>query len=79
MHTLEMLTPGMSARIATIESDCGQAGRLSSLGFVPGQWVKVIRLAPLGDPLTAEIDGQQISLRRSEARLIGLHPGGDPS
>jgi ferrous iron transport protein A len=76
MRTLEMLTPGILARIEAIQSDCDRAGRLSSLGFIPGQWVKVIRLAPLGDPLTVEFDGQEISLRRSEARLITLEPAG---
>jgi Fe2+ transport system protein FeoA len=27
-------------------------------------------LAPLGDPISVDIDGQEISLRRAEARLI---------
>jgi Fe2+ transport system protein FeoA len=43
---------------------------MAALGFIPGRLVKVTRLAPLGDPLSVELDGQEISLRRSEAAII---------
>ena len=68
--TLDGLQVGESAEIIDISSDCTRAGRMSTLGFIPGRRVKVTRLAPLGDPISVEIDGQEISLRRAEASLI---------
>jgi len=32
--------------------------------------VRVSRIAPLGDPISVEINGQEISLRRAEASVI---------
>jgi Fe2+ transport system protein FeoA len=43
---------------------------MATLGFIPGRRITVTRLAPLGDPISVDIDGQEISLRRAEARLI---------
>lgn len=56
--------------VVSIASDCGRAGRLASLGFLPGSRIRVSRVAPLGDPISVEMAGQEISLRRAEAALI---------
>jgi ferrous iron transport protein A len=56
--------------IVDLRSDCGRAGRLAALGFLPGQRVRISRIAPLGDPISIEMSGQEISLRRAEADLI---------
>ncbi len=44
--------------------------RISEMGFVKGQQVKVIKNAPMKDPVEYEIMGYKVSLRRSEAELI---------
>ncbi|HPV56595.1 MAG TPA: FeoB small GTPase domain-containing protein, partial [Tenuifilaceae bacterium] len=44
--------------------------RITEMGFVKGKSVKVIRNAPLLDPIEYEIMGYNVSLRRSEASLI---------
>lgn len=44
--------------------------RLLELGFVPGTEVRVIAVAPLGDPLQISVRGGQWSMRRSEAAQI---------
>ena len=46
--------------------------RLSDMGFVEGTGVKLIRAAPLGDPLEVEIQDYLLSLRRAEARLVEI-------
>ncbi len=56
--------------VVGFSSDCGRAGRLSALGFLPGIRIRISRIAPLGDPISIEMDGQEISLRRAEAALI---------
>ncbi len=44
--------------------------RLADLGFVPGTEVKVIRRAPLGDPIEIEVRGYRLCLRSAD--LAGL-------
>ena len=44
--------------------------RISEMGFVKGQMVRVIKNAPMRDPVEYEIMGYKVSLRRSEAELI---------
>jgi ferrous iron transport protein B len=44
--------------------------RITEMGFIKGQNVKVVRNAPLQDPIEYELMGYNISLRRSEARQI---------
>jgi ferrous iron transport protein B len=46
--------------------------RISEMGFVKGQTVKVIKNAPMKDPVEYEIMGYKVSLRRSEAELIEI-------
>lgn len=49
--------------------------RITEMGFVRGQKVKVIKNAPLQDPVEYEIMGYRIALRRSEAERIEVATG----
>jgi len=44
--------------------------RITEMGFVKGKKVRVIKNAPLQDPVEYEIMGYNVSLRRSEAQLV---------
>ena len=44
------------------------------MGLVPGTEVKVVTVAPFGDPLRIEIRGGQWSIRRAEAAQIQVTP-----
>ena len=44
--------------------------RMMDMGMVTGAEVKVVRVAPLGDPVEFEVKGYSLSLRKSEARDI---------
>ena len=48
--------------------------RITEMGFIRGKIVKVIKNAPLLDPVEYEIMGYRIALRRSEAELIEVIP-----
>lgn len=50
--------------------------RLLEMGLIPGVRVRVIAVAPLGDPLQIEVRGGQWSIRRAEAAQIAI---GDPA
>ena len=61
---------GYAYEVLGVESGCMRAGRLASLGFLPGVVVRVAHVAPLGDPVAVEMPGQEISVRLTEARLV---------
>lgn len=70
--TLSDLTPGQSATISGFRDHGPVTQRMMSLGVLAGTDVKVIRLAPAGDPMQIELLGYSLSLRRSEAALINV-------
>jgi len=51
--------------------------RITEMGFVKGKKVKVVKNAPLMDPVEYEILGYNVSLRRSEAQLIEVISAAD--
>ncbi|MBP8945800.1 MAG: ferrous iron transport protein B [Paludibacteraceae bacterium] len=67
---LSDLSPGDEAIIVKVLGHGSFRRRLAEMGFVKGKKVKVIKCAPLQDPIEYEIMGYNISLRRSEAELI---------
>ena len=48
--------------------------KLLEMGCVPGEPVKVVQVAPLGDPISIEVSGYHLSLRLSEADSIIVAP-----
>lgn len=44
--------------------------RLFDMGVTPGAHVKLIKKAPLGDPLEVHIRNYELTLRKSEASLV---------
>lgn len=46
--------------------------KLMEMGCLPGEVVKVDRVAPLGDPIAVSVSGYQLSLRKLEASTIEL-------
>ena len=71
---LDQLAPGCCGIVRVIAAENGARRRLLEMGFVPGTPLRVVRLAPLGDPMQIELHGYHISLRRSEARAILVEP-----
>jgi ferrous iron transport protein A len=57
--------------------------RLLELGLLPGTSIRKTKIAPLGDPLELEVRGRRLSIRRAQARAIGVRTplgnGGKPS
>ncbi|MAE60834.1 MAG: hypothetical protein CMJ49_05685 [Planctomycetaceae bacterium] len=70
MASLSQLQVGQSARVDAIAGDTTLGQRLMALGLLPGTQLSVIRVAPLGDPITIETHGGQLSLRRADAQHV---------
>ena len=73
MTTLNTLPVGSNATIKEIEGlDQTVDQRLLSLGMVPGVAVRVVQVAPLGDPIAVEFQGRTLGLRSKEASGVRL-------
>ena len=44
--------------------------KLMEMGCVPGEEICIDKIAPLGDPISVEVSGYMLSLRREEAANI---------
>jgi ferrous iron transport protein A len=53
-------------------TDLEMSVKLMEMGCLPGEEVKVERVAPLGDPIAINVSGYQLSLRKREAHTIVL-------
>lgn len=71
---LDRLAPGSHCVVRVVGGQGDVRRRLLEMGFVPGTTLRVVRLAPFGDPMQIELHGYHISLRRSEARAILVEP-----
>lgn len=60
--------------VHTVEGDRAFCRRIMEMGLVPGTPVRVVAVAPLGDPLTIELRSGRLSLRRKEAAQIHVLP-----
>lgn len=67
---LSAMRPGDLGHVLSLCADCEAREHLLELGFTPGTEIIVVRVAPLGDPMTVRIRGYQLSLRRREAQAI---------
>ncbi len=69
--TLDQALTGKTYEIIGIEGKSAFAKRrIMDLGLIPGVKVKVIGVAPLGDPIDIEVKGYNLSIRKSEASMV---------
>ena len=73
--TLAALAVGRQAQVQSIAGDDEISLRLMEMGLVPGTKIRVVGVAPLGDPLEIELRSYRLSLRRSEAERVEVVAG----
>lgn len=67
---LDELNPGQECTIIDVLLEGAELQRLLDMGFIEETRVKVVRNAPLLDPLDIEIRGYLVALRRREAHGV---------
>ena len=67
--TLKECKTGMSVRVENI-GDSLLKELLMTMGLIPGTTVKVLRSAPLGDPMAIGIRSYNLAMRREDADKI---------
>jgi ferrous iron transport protein A len=71
-QTLDKLTRKQEGRILSVTGEGSLTQRLMALGFVPGSRVRIVEVAPFGDPIAVELDGWRVSIRKSEAAMVNI-------
>lgn len=69
MKRLSELSQGSVARIHSFENN-DLFLKLMEMGCIPGEFIKVEQVAPLGDPISITVSGYSLSLRISEAESV---------
>ena len=72
MSSLADVALGQSATVRDVAGSRAFRRRLLEMGLVPGIDVRVVTVAPLGDPIQIEVRGGQWSIRRGEAAQIAV-------
>lgn len=72
--SLADLPLGQHAEIKSIECERRLSRRLMEMGLLPGTRVRVVRVAPLGDPIELRVRNYSLSVRRAEAGKIAVIP-----
>jgi Fe2+ transport system protein FeoA len=68
--SLAELKIGTRARVISVDGANSVSKRLMEMGVVPGAPIKIIKNAPLGDPMEIRIRSYNLALRKSEAQTI---------
>lgn len=71
---LSVVPRGEARSLRRVAAPPGVRRRLLELGFVPGTAVRVVGVAPLGDPFEVEVRSCRISIRREELATLYVAP-----
>ena len=74
MTTLDKLEIGHSAVIKTVKGEGSRRQHFLDMGVIPDAVVKLVKYAPLGDPMEVLIHGYSLTLRKADATMIVVEP-----
>lgn len=70
MNTLGEVAVGQSATIAKLHGEGALRRHLMDLGLIRGTRFKVVKVAPLGDPIQISVRGYELTIRKEEAAIV---------
>jgi len=75
--TLDSMPKDVRGRVIDVDESAVHGLRLMEMGLVPGAPVRLVKAAPLGDPIQVCIRDYHLALRRREARAITVELSAD--
>ena len=66
MKTLLQISPGVTARVIDFDGGINLRSKLTQYGIYPGDYLRLLRRAPLGGPLLIECNEREIALGRGK-------------
>ena len=70
MKTLKETSVGETVKVVKLNGSGPVKRRIMDMGITKGVVIKVVKVAPLGDPLEINVRGYELSLRKADADLI---------
>lgn len=70
MIPLSEVQVGQRAQVHSMDADDPVYQRLLAFGLTPGVEVRVVHVAPLGDPIAISFCSQKVMIRRSDAARV---------
>ncbi len=75
MISLDQLKIGQTARIKAVGGEGARRQHFLDMGVIPDAVVKLVKYAPLGDPMEVLLHGYALTLRKADATLIEVETG----
>lgn len=70
IRTLRELEIGESVQVVAVGGEDQLRKHLLDMGLIPGTYVKLVKFAPLGDPMQLTVHGYELTLRLADAEHI---------
>ncbi len=70
MKTLKEVKVGETVTVVKLHGEGALRRRVMDMGITRGVTIKIIKAAPLGDPLEITVRGYELSLRKADAAMI---------
>ena len=72
MKTLKELKVGETGTIKKMHVSGALKQRFMDMGLTKGEEVKIVKIAPLGDPIEMIVRGYNVSIRKADAENIEM-------
>ena len=72
--TLDDLKVSQTGRVVQLTGSPAVRQRLGEMGLTVGSAIRMVRVAPLGDPVQIAVRHYHLFLRRSETRCVVIEP-----
>lgn len=70
MLTLRDVKIGETCTVVKLHGEGAIKRRIMDMGITKGVVIRVVKVAPLGDPIEINVRGYELSLRKADADLI---------
>ena len=72
MKTLREAHVGETVRVVKIHSEGAVKRRIMDMGITKGVEIRIVKTAPLGDPVEIKVRGYELSLRKADSEIIEI-------
>ena len=70
MRTLKDVRIGETVKVVKLHGEGPIKRRIMDMGITKGVSIKVMKVAPLGDPIEITVRGYELTLRKTEAEFV---------
>ncbi|HAY61633.1 MAG: ferrous iron transport protein A [Acidaminococcaceae bacterium] len=72
--TLNEVAIGSLCKVTRLTGSGALKRRIMDMGITKGTEIKVVKIAPLGDPMELNVRGYDLSVRKNEAATVEVEP-----